>query len=176
MSASTIKIDALVRKILSDCQVDAPPIDVLKIAKNYNAKVQFGVLPDDISGFVYSKGDQLVIGVNVKHPPVRQRFTIAHELGHYLLNHLRNDVVHVDRNFSFRFRDAESGKGEFKDEIYANAFAASLLMPHKFLEKDLARSKPLDYIQSNHVARLAQKYKVSTQALTIRLGSLGQSG
>ena len=41
---------------------------------------------DDVSGFYFREGDRRVIGVNSTHPTVRQRFTIAHELGHAVLH------------------------------------------------------------------------------------------
>ena len=57
-------------------------------------------------------------------------------------------------------------------ELEANAFAAALLMPEPFLRDDLQR-RTYDMFDESAVKRLAQKYQVSVQALTIRLMELG---
>ena len=66
-------------------------------------------------------------GVNSLHAPVRQRFTIAHELGHAVL-HAR-EGIHLDQAFRLRFRDQTSAMAIDPEEIDANSFAAELLMP-----------------------------------------------
>jgi Zn-dependent peptidase ImmA (M78 family) len=61
-----------------------------------------------------------------------------------------------------------------RDEREANLFAAELLMPAKFLQKDLS-GQNLDLLEDEGVLlhKLARKYKVSTQALSFRLANLG---
>lgn len=159
--------------MLSERGIDKPPVDVRKLARHLDLSVQIDSLPRDISGFLYRKGAHKVIGVNVRHPLERQRFTIAHEIGHFVLGHA-HDEVHVDHNFGFIFRDERSSRGSSKEEIEANAFAAALLMPARFLMNDLS-SKAFDVVKSNDIPRLAKRYGVSVQALSIRLGSLSRS-
>ena len=63
--------------------------------------------------------------------------------------------------------------GEDINEKEANYFAAELLMPAKFLRQEL-EGKRLDlFDDSGTLEKLAKKYKVSVQALTIRLTNLG---
>ncbi len=66
---------------------------------------------------------------------VRQRFTIAHELGHFFL-HRASSTVFVDAAPIF-FRDESSSNGSQREEIEANAFAAELLMPEDAIRQRL---------------------------------------
>jgi len=96
-----------------------------------------------------------VIAVNSSRPLCRRRFSIAHEIGHYLLGH---------NSLSF----SESGGGmikrESRQERAANAFAAEFLMPKVMLSREAHRYT---------LRALALRYKVSMQAMEIRLKELG---
>lgn len=119
-----------------------------------------------------------IIGINDGHSATRQRFSIAHEIGHALL-HLpaeppaSGDAV-VDKPIEVLFRDGIAAMGVDKREIEANAFAAELLMPAKALRerfRELIRasgSKSTDAL----VRELAAIYEVSTQAMGYRLANL----
>ena len=111
-----------------------------------------------------------VIGVNSFHAPVRQRFTIAHEIGHLLLHETRAMIVdtHVYR------RDETSSMGTKKEEREANRFAAELLMPSDFVERavDDALSEDPGITTKQLVSGLASAFQVSEQAMEIRLGNL----
>ncbi|MEW6229875.1 MAG: ImmA/IrrE family metallo-endopeptidase, partial [Bacillota bacterium] len=70
-----------------------------------------------------------------------------------------------------RFRDDTSALGVDQDEISANRFAAELLMPEEFLARDVDElSDDLEWA----ITYLAQRYRVSEQAMTIRLMKLGK--
>ena len=107
--------------------------------------------------------------VKAAHHPKRQRFSIAHELGHYL-PHREDGTVFVDRSSVF-FRDRASSSGIRCQEVDANAFAAELLMPEGDLEAQL-NGRPIDAFDEVSVRRLAARFGVSAQALTIRLTRL----
>jgi Zn-dependent peptidase ImmA (M78 family) len=125
-----------------------------------------------MSGMVHRKPDgTAVIGVNSMEAPTRQRFTIAHELGHLLLH--KDEDLHVDERFPIAFRNPKSSQAIDDKEIEANQFAAELLMPEEFILKDL-KGKDLDIEDDDLVAELAAKYEVSTQAMTIRLSRLAR--
>ncbi len=70
-------------------------------------------------------------------------------------------------------RDTHSSEGTNVREIEANLFAAELLMPEEFLMRDVKRVCLLDLLDEEAVKELAQQYKVSAQAMTIRLTTLG---
>ena len=167
------KIQKTARGLLTKFDIQAPPVPVRRLARECGACiVRVSGRDDDIDGFLYRVGDEAVIGINRDQASVRQRFTIAHELGHLLL-HERNRV-HVDRGFRVRLRSSVSREGIDRDEMEANRFAAELLMPIGFLRADLEEWE-LDLADDRQLRTLARRYGVSTQALAIRLNSLGYS-
>ncbi len=145
------------------------PVDVEAVAKAYGVTVVRQELEDSISGVLQIKDGHGIIVVNAAHHPNRQRFSIAHELGHYLL-HREDGSVFVDRSPVF-FRDRASSSGIRHQEVDANAFAAELLMPEEDLEAQL-NGRPIDAFDEVSVRRLAAHFGVSAQALTIRLTRL----
>jgi Zn-dependent peptidase ImmA (M78 family) len=111
-----------------------------------------------------------VIGVIANHHPNRRRFSVAHEIGHYLL-HRDSASVFVDAAPVF-FRDGTSSAGTEQQEVEANAFAAELLMPAATL-RDRLEQQAIGTYEDAAVLRLARALGGSTQALTIKLVSLG---
>ena len=79
--------------------------------------------------------------------------------------------VHVDKNFTVMFRSAASSTAQDVYEIEANTFAAELLMPESLLREDLLTLK-LNMEDDKQLLMLANRYGVSTQALTYRLLNL----
>ncbi len=110
-----------------------------------------------------------VIGVNSTDSPNRQRFTIAHELGHLIL-HVESDL-HVDQRFPIGLRSGISAMAVDDNEIEANQFAAELLMPSALITKDVELLVGIDVDKA--ISSLSNKYKVSTEAMSIRLSTLG---
>jgi Zn-dependent peptidase ImmA (M78 family) len=169
-------IREMVEKLLAKHKVGYGEVPVEKIVASYGIELKLDKVDDELSGFLVRDQEtkRSIIGANRAHHPHRQRFTVAHELGHFLLH--RGQTVHLDETrqaFTINLRDAHSAKGEDDDEREANLFAAELLMPAKFLEKDL-EGVTLDLLgDPSLLERLAKKYKVSTQALTFRLANLG---
>ena len=172
MSIRRKHIRELVRNVLDRAGCRQAPVDVEKVAQQQNAIVHRQAVDDDFSGYLFRdvRHSSAVIGVNSKHHPNRQRFTIAHELGHYLL-HAGNEV-HVDRQFVVMRRDQRSSEGTDVHEMEANLFAAELLMPEEFLEQEEDLGS-IDFLDEDVIAKLAKKYRVSQQAMTIRLTGLG---
>ncbi len=161
-------VRSAVDELLTRHKVLSPPVHVDEIARAEGVRVVFRDLRGDLSGFLLRRPDGSLIGVNNHHPLVRQRFTIAHELGHYTL--FRSDGVHVDHSFELRNRLASQGVDD--REIEANLFAAELLLPRRLLAADVGVSIPIDPFDDSVIERLAKRYKVSVQALTIRLSDL----
>jgi Zn-dependent peptidase ImmA (M78 family) len=158
--------------LLKKFAVKHAPVPVQKIAKGVGAVVQRVPADDSLSGFIYREraSKTTVIGVNANHAPTRQHFTLGHELGHFILHDM--DEVHVDRGFSVRLRNAASAEGKNVEEKEANLFAAELLMPARFLEKDILSIDAVDLDDESVIAKLAARYGVSTQAMTFRLAYL----
>jgi Zn-dependent peptidase ImmA (M78 family) len=165
------RISKKVEELLSEFGVKRPPVPVEKLVKKL--RITLAPLPadDEISGAIIRSAGQVVIAVNPAHHSNRQRFTIAHELGHYFLH--EGLEKHVDQNFRVAWRDADSSKAVNWTEIQANRFAAELLMPTSFMLRDL---DSLQSIDRHTVALLASKYVVSPDAMKIRLSQLGILG
>lgn len=159
------------RDLLRALNVTKVPVDVEEIAKKVGVDIRKAVHDTDLSGFLYRTEDQTFIGVNERHSPRRQRFTIAHELGHYLLHSLIG--VRMDVAVQAKYRNARSSEGVDPEEIEANTFAAELLMPANLIEADMARISAVDILDDQEIHQMAEHYDVSVQALTIRLSNLG---
>lgn len=167
------QIRDLVSRLLSENKVHRPPVPVERVARSQGVLIRKQAVDETVSGFLYrniATGKSL-IGANKLQHPNRQRFTIAHELGHLLL-HSGGDV-HVDKSFSVKHRDERSAKGTDLEEMEANLFAAELLIPLQFLREDLQKVGALDLQRDEKVAQLAKLYQVSNQAMAVRLSHLG---
>lgn len=163
------RINKIVDGLLMKNSVDIAPVPVEAIAKSLGASIAYRDFDEDVSGLLVRQGESSVIGVAKSQSKERQRFTIAHELGHLLLH--EGQEVHVDKLFRINFRSKVSSTAEDVQEIEANIFAANLLMPRAFLVKDAAKLD-LDFEDQGHVQSLASRYEVSAQAMTFRLLNL----
>ena len=141
------------------------PVDVMGFANDMGVLVSHSYLEEDISGELVRNGlDGYDINVNASHSKTRQRFTIAHELGHFIYHrNLIGEGVDDDRLYrstnAGRYHNLKIGP---KHETEANQFAASFLMP-----MDL-----IDELQQDGLDRkeIASRLEVSEHALAIRLG------
>ncbi|PSF12409.1 ImmA/IrrE family metallo-endopeptidase [Marinobacter shengliensis] len=98
-----------------------------------------------------------VCAYNGLEPPYRNRFTIAHELGHVLLGHVAPGKK--------RKRDTTFNSNGDWDEVDANAFAAELLMPEAYVRE---KAKTM-----TDISDLASFFGVSPTAIKNRLKNLG---
>ncbi|MFZ4807588.1 MAG: ImmA/IrrE family metallo-endopeptidase [Hyphomicrobiaceae bacterium] len=160
--------------ILKAFRVTAPPVLVDEIIAAKRIALRFTPLAPDLSGMIFQKDGEPVIVVNSTHPPNRQRFTMAHELGHHEL-HLPaiGSSVHVDKKFAMA-RDLMSASGLDRQEIEANRFAAELLVPRTFLSREL-QGRVVDIEDEELVADLARLFRVSRQMMAIRIGDVEAS-
>src|SRR5262245_12340133 len=134
-------IEQRTEKLLIDSNCYSTPIDIKDCAKHLGIKLEALELDDDVAGFLVLKDNGDVnIGYNKNHSPHRIRFTIAHELAHYIL-HAKDTKLFVDKEEKVLYRDSNSSTGEYFMEREANAFAAALLMPQKLLIKEVEKHK-----------------------------------
>lgn len=163
-----IDIDSRASALLRKFDLLKAPVNVEAVAERLGATVIFDELEDDVSGFLLREKKVSTIAVNERHHPNRQRFTIAHECGHLHLHADRGDRLWLDKTQTTIFyRDAGSSTGDQQAEIEANQFAAGLLMPEELLLEHVG-----DEISDVDIFRLALRFQVSEQAMTLRLGSL----
>lgn len=168
------KIRDHVAQLLDSMNVIDAPVNVLEIIKFLNIEIRKRDFKDDLSGFAYQKDGERIIGVNANDSPLRQRFTIAHELGHIRL--APRDDLTVDRDFALKYRNGLSSQGTDLKEMEANFFAAELLMPAGLLKEHIDLFKDeygaIDFEDDRFVKYLADKYQVSRHAMSVRLASL----
>ena len=139
------------------------PVDPFAIARRLGLKVYTAQLEPGVSGMLIKRGgyDDPEIYLNEADSRNRQRFTCAHELGHYAKRSGVDDGgawQYVDR------RDSLTSRGIHGEEIYANQFAANLLMPADLVRTAFLRSSPV---------ALAFEFGVSADAMSFRLENLG---
>lgn len=146
-------------------------IDVAEIIRLCGIQIEYDII--DKSGIFDSTSNKIL--VNKLEPVTRQRFTLAHELGHFVLNH--QGVNHRSDDSSI-YSDEQLKN----NEIAANQFAAELIMPKKLIKKCLLQTmKDLNYDLNqlfdesdleNIYDDMVQKMGVSRQALKYRLNNL----
>src|SRR5438309_1044692 len=164
MSKHQPRLAGLVSELLRKNRMVRPPVPVDKIAESLGILIRYEPAEDKLSGALIRKSSENVIGVNSSHHPNRQRFTIAHEIGHFVLH--KGIHLHVDESFRINLRDGTINW----EEIQANTFAAELLMPIEFITRDAER---LGRVGENEVSHFARRYQVSQRAMEIRLANLG---
>jgi Zn-dependent peptidase ImmA (M78 family) len=164
-------IEGLVASLLERHSITDPPVPVERIASAEGVPIIETVYGGDVSGALIRANGLVGIAVNAAHHPNRRRFTVAHELAHFKLEH---EGEHVDRDFTVLRRDGKSSEANDSLEIEANAFAACLLMPRAFLLRDLRANFNGDFDSSDeHLGAIAKRYRVSVSALKYRLINLG---
>lgn len=161
------RIEHLVEELLTRCRVTQPPVPVEDIGRHLGLQIERHKFDqNEFSGILVREGKQAVIGVNSSHHLHRQRFTIAHEIGHFLLH--EGDRVFIDRNYNVSLRSSVASLGTDVEEIEANTLASALLVPERFLLKDPDAAN-VDMEDEETIRSLARKYRVSPQAMTFRL-------
>ena len=169
-------IRSLADRLLQKHAISQPPVDVRALAQALGAEVRMHRADAELSGFLLrdSAKRRTIIGVNTEQHPNRQRFTIAHEIGHLLLHEGRPMYIDSTQQvFRLSLRSKDSSTGEIVAEREANLFAAEVLMPEALIERELATTPEFDVHDEKQVQRLADRFQVSAQALSIQLGHLG---
>lgn len=137
------------------------PVAVGAIAKDFGITVMKSTMPGSISGEIRETEGKVTIKVNRHDVKERQRFTIAHEIAHFLL--------HRDRLANGITDDVLYRSGLTDDlERQANRLAADIIMPYNLIQVALANLNSLQAEEKlKNISELAQ---VSLAAVRIRLG------
>lgn len=152
MRQSLCKVKAL--EVMSELGVSPPPpIDIDYIVKKWGLAVEYVERPRGLHGRMLA--ERALVEIASGDAPNRQRFSLAHELGHYLLEH---NAVYSDAEPD-EITDPHS-----LNEREANAFAAELLMPEQWVTSDWKSVK--------NAGEMAALYRVSSEAMWYRLEGL----
>lgn len=135
----------MARKILRDCKIINPPVDMQFILdqKNYEY-IEVDTFPDDVDAlFIKDDNDgKIYAAVNASHHVHRKRFSIAHEFGHILLNHdLNYYQTYITIDNPPTEKTHTSAEAAFETE--ANVFAGEILVPLEMLKKAFKKSQDL---------------------------------
>ena len=169
-----MKKETIIQKAEAFCkehQVDQFPVNIVSICNRLNISVFERPLPSGVSGFIVIQEEPFknfetgrLIMVNSSDSAARKRFTIAHELAHYVLHKKEGEPIYAHR-------DAGQHGGI---ETEANIFASNLLMPKALVKKYLSIFD--DCTNRFRVEQLALASAVSNEAAHIRLDQLGLMG
>ena len=170
------EIEALYEKI--NVKGRYPEVSLVEIVKKRGLTVyrhDFGAHNgDDVMGAIDFKGEDSkpVIYLNKYNHPNNQKFTLAHELGHYVLNHRNKDTqFRIDFASDIYPKDSEARQ----QELEANYFAGALLMPDVAIRRKLKRDDLSKEITAKELEDLKDYFKVSKLALKTRIDWLRRS-
>jgi len=172
------EIENIASMMLIENNIFEPFVDVDQIISSKNITSMPYDFDEQVSGVLVIKDNVATIGYNEKNSLERIRFTKAHELAHYTIHwkptSKTNQEVFVDKDLFMKFRNTNNDYNpeEVRQEIEANIFAAALLMPKHFIEKELNKPEYQKLEEPNIIKILANKFKVSEPAMTYRLTNL----
>lgn len=138
------------------------PVKISTLAQDLGLKILSSTLPAGIAGELRPSGSGFVVRVNRHDSKGRQRFTVAHEIAHFLLH---RDHIGVGITDDVLYRSSLSDAREAE----ANRLAAEILMPADSVRRKLESLKCAEA----RVVDLAESFQVSEAAMRIRLESLG---
>jgi Zn-dependent peptidase ImmA (M78 family) len=150
------KVKRAVRSLIDEFGITEPPVDPVRIARGCGVTIYFVKFESEkknVSGFF--DVEENAIFVNQEEYPLRQTFTIAHELGHKILH----DDWAKTKEYRVLLRDADYNSDDFHEKE-ANAFAAHLLVPRTLLDK---------YYKRLNVEQLSTLFAVSVPMIRNRL-------
>lgn len=176
------RIRTKAKEVIKKFGLTTAPVDVRTIVKKMGILLVEAPNEDgELSGLILRNKESTLIGVNKNHHENRKRFTIAHELGHYLLHEDKDVFVDKDENLrsSVHYRKTQNGYCVKEEE--ANIFAAELLMPETLVRKDFNMfyemiKERFSEVTERHlkiiIELLSEQFQVSKQAMEIRIDTL----
>lgn len=139
------------------------PVPVGQIGHAFGIRIRSVTLPADISGLIKLCDDDVYeIEVNNTDSPVRQRFTVAHEVAHYLLH--RDLIGHDGIEDTILYRSRLSNR----QEAEANRLAAAILLPWEQVRKWHLTEFGCEPTREN-LDNLANAFRTSSLAAGFRL-------
>jgi Zn-dependent peptidase ImmA (M78 family) len=144
--------------LIKALKITEPPVSLNDIYQHYKKTSDLAIhgsskLSDKVDGAIEHHGNQVYILYNKSKSVNRQRFSVAHELGHFHMGHVHGGTgINLD--------SASHG------EIEANSYAAHLLMPPSMLRRDIKAG-------TKDVKALADRYQVSEEAMWWQIDKAG---
>jgi len=169
-------------KLLEEKNLLNLPINLDELANKLDIEVKYSPLKSDVSGKINynSIDDNVIIHINSNEYELRQRFSLAHELSHYIYDINFNEDIEIEDNDKTLFRKDVINPIEKR----ANKYAEKLLMPKKLFVAEINTIKDNLFPDTDNkigipniyklVEELSSKFKVSKPAVIIRLHSIGK--
>ncbi len=160
MSPEWNRLDPKIRALIEAFQ-DSPPVRLPELARALGVPIKASTLAPGISGEIRPVGAGFVIRINRHDPIKRQRFTVAHELSHFLLH--REDIgdgIEDDVLYRSTFSN--------RREQHANRLAADILMPETLVTE--ARQAAEEKGVGDVPLYLCDLFGVSEAAMRIKVG------
>lgn len=155
-------IELQAQKIFSELAGRKIPVPIEDVAEKLKIAISYAP-SEEYSGMLIRREDQqTLMGVNSNEPKTRMRFTIAHEIGHFIFD---------KKNVSIDYRDTTKVQEKSPEEKRADYFASCLLMPKKELKLDFDQV-PTNSFDKEKLVEFAKKYQVSQDAMKYRLLNL----
>lgn len=155
-----------IRGLLS--KLSNPPVPIEDFAKELGIQI-LSAPNKKFSGALLKAEGKYYIGINSLESSYRQRFSIAHEIAHYIL-HSNHDTAFFDEPFEVFMRDEHSSTGTDRREIEANQLAAQILMPRPWVEEEFRKLEK--HAPEEQIKIMASKFDVSEPAMTFRMLNL----
>lgn len=134
------------------------PIDPFQMLTDHGVPFVFRAFQDKRSEGMYipaqGKGDIAVVGINIRRPIYRQRYTAAHELCHHIKDSTSTQMCDANRNNPI--------------EKYAEEFAAELLMPYTEMKQKIKEYAPTESLCFDDVLEISEYFGVSFQSCLYR--------
>lgn len=162
------EIEQRARQMLRDHNMLDMAVDPVRLANTAGVKVYNAKFGDEtLHGLIATRGGTAKVYVNADDASARKRFTIAHELGHFVLHLSNREGEFIDDADNFRqpIEPDADWTLQRRQEWEANVFAAALLM-----DADAVRKK---WQEIGDLEGMARWFQVSPQAMAIRLNELG---
>jgi Zn-dependent peptidase ImmA (M78 family) len=153
------KIEPIVTSLLERSQTTQPPVSLARIAKLW-AGLEVTLEDIDGEGFILDLGrvgGQIMVKRHSKFE--RQRYSVAHELGHWQL-----------KEFGIPLNGSLKADRDQAVEKWCNKFACALLIPKPWIKRDLQHVEGRALV--NTILCLPDKYKVSRESLLIRVAEV----
>jgi Zn-dependent peptidase ImmA (M78 family) len=146
------------------------PVKLGQLAKDLGIAIRVSSMGPGISGQIAREGNQYIIRVNRNEARERQRFTIGHELAHYLLHRNIIDSSPDGITDTVLYRSGAPERIEYE----ANRLAAEIVMPMALIDQVL-RDSFGGIVTEATIESLASRFEVSKAAMEIRLSTFAEA-
>lgn len=161
--------ESIAIELIKNIKINEYPVPIVSILNNLGFNIYVSNMPSpNISGFIYispelreKHGTDRVIAVSENDSAERQRFTLAHELGHFIFDY--DESSNADY-----FDTYDMIKKDKKRENVPSRFAAELLMPTSLFADRFQQLKENNYNASELILQLSRDFCVNTKAVLKR--------